>query len=408
MNSDRRPVLGADRGRTGTTRQYRVYLLWAAAALGVSIAVCCAQFASADTSALPPVIDAPLQVSISTAPTVFNTNGARHLAYEVQVTNFSQSAWTLLRLQARDQHGAALLAVDGNGMAGLLWHAGSSMHPEQPPSPVLAAGESLVAFMWIDLDKLSVAPTQLQHTLWIQREGEDTRQVEAPQTPVLQNLREISAPLSGTDWLAVNGPSNTSQHRRGFFVINGTGHVSQRYAIDWVRIRPDATTFRGDEKDNRSYLCFGEEVRAVADGVVAESRDGIPENIPHQKPVVPITLDTVAGNHINLDLGGGVFAMYAHLQPGSLRVKVGDRVRRGQVLALLGNTGNSTEPHLHFQLMSRNSPLGSEGLPYTLPRFTVTKRLAGSFGKDLSITPLPEPEKHDGEMPAQMQLVNLD
>ena len=65
-----------------------------------------------------------------------------------------------------------------------------------------------------------------------------------------------------------------------------------------------------------------------------------------------------------VDLGGGRYAFYAHLQPGSLRVKLGDRVRQGQVVGLVGNSGNSTEPHLHFHLSDGNSPLGSEGVPY--------------------------------------------
>ena len=64
-----------------------------------------------------------------------------------------------------------------------------------------------------------------------------------------------------------------------------------------------------------------------------------------------------------------VFAFYAHLQPKGIRVKVGDKVRRGQVLALLGNSGNSDAPHLHFHVTDGNSPLGAEGLPYVIESF---------------------------------------
>jgi murein DD-endopeptidase MepM/ murein hydrolase activator NlpD len=98
--------------------------------------------------------------------------------------------------------------------------------------------------------------------------------------------------------------------------------------------------------------------------------------------------------------------MYAHLQPGSLRVKVGDAVKRGQVLGLVGNTGNSTEPHLHFQLMDRNSPLGSEGLPYALSNFVVTRRVAGDFEHPTATT-LAAAEMHRGEIPLEMQLVDF-
>ena len=78
---------------------------------------------------------------------------------------------------------------------------------------------------------------------------------------------------------------------------------------------------------------------------------------------------TVGGNLVTLDLGGHRYATYAHLQPGSLRVKKGDRVRRGQVLALVGNTGNSTEPHLHFQITDGPAAFDAEGLPYGFTSF---------------------------------------
>lgn len=78
------------------------------------------------------------------------------------------------------------------------------------------------------------------------------------------------------------------------------------------------------------------------------------------------------------DIGGGHYAFYAHLQPGSLRVRLGERVRRGQVIALLGNSGNSSEAHLHFHVSDANDPLMSEGVPYVFDRYALTG-LAGGF-----------------------------
>lgn len=80
---------------------------------------------------------------------------------------------------------------------------------------------------------------------------------------------------------------------------------------------------------------------------------------------MPITLETVGGNHVIIDIGDGRYAFYAHLKPGSPKARNGERVRRGQV----GNSGNSTEPHLHFHLSDGNSPLGSEGVPYAHESF---------------------------------------
>jgi murein DD-endopeptidase MepM/ murein hydrolase activator NlpD len=71
--------------------------------------------------------------------------------------------------------------------------------------------------------------------------------------------------------------------------------------------------------------------------------------------------------------------MYAHLQPGSLRVKAGQKVKRGDVLGLLGNSGNSTEPHLHFQVMDRPSPLGAEGLPYLIDSYASKDSVKGPW-----------------------------
>jgi len=113
----------------------------------------------------------------------------------------------------------------------------------------------------------------------------------------------------------------------------------------------------------------------VADGIVVVVKDGIPENVPGRTSrAVPITLETVGGNHVIIDIAGGRYAFYAHLKPGSVRVHPGEHVRRGQVIGRVGNSGNSTEPHLHFHLSDGPSPLGSEGLPYAYDSFEIVGR----------------------------------
>ena len=182
-----------------------------------------------------------------------------------------------------------------------------------------------------------------------------------------------------------------------------------------------ARPIKGTGRKNRSYYSYGAEVLAVANGVVVEVKDGIPENTPpaDQKDIDELertlTMETVAGNHVNLDLGGGVYAMYAHLQPGSIRVKLGDKVTPGQVIGLLGNSGNSGEPHLHFQLMDRNSPLNSEGLPYHFPGFKLAARISGdSEGQvteapaHLKVNRLPAPEAHHGDIPLENEVVDFE
>ncbi len=108
-----------------------------------------------------------------------------------------------------------------------------------------------------------------------------------------------------------------------------------------------------------------------------------------------------------MNLGDGVYAFYAHLQPGSIQVKAGDKVRRGQVLGLVGNSGNSTEPHLHFQLSDANSPLGCEGLPYALSTFEVEGRIPSLQGDKLAWTPFATPEQRQAEMPTENVVVRF-
>ena len=101
--------------------------------------------------------------------------------------------------------------------------------------------------------------------------------------------------------------------------------------------------------------------------------DGLPENVPGHgdafRPAVPITMETIGGNSITLDLGDGQYAYYFHLQPKSVRVQVGEHVRRGQLLARVGCSGDAREPHLHFEVTTSANLLAGEGLPYLISHY---------------------------------------
>ena len=203
----------------------------------------------------------------------------------------------------------------------------------------LAGGRSATVFISIAFDRSSHIPDRLLHHVITTDSVAEGAVISTHYT----TLHVLGPPLEGANWVADDGPSNDqdNHHRRGIFVLDGRAVISRRYAIDWEQIK-DSATFSGDSRDVRSYFAYGRPVLAVANGRVVVARDGLPDNVPGQgesfHPAVPITIETVAGNTITLDLNGGQFAYYMHLQPGSLRVKAGDRVRRGQVLARIGST----------------------------------------------------------------------
>lgn len=347
-------------------------------------------------------ITLPLDVTVPIAPTAFKADGKMHLVYELHIVNMSPWNCTLTGIDVLDAKSSRSLAsYSGAGLEDMLARPGISALPKSKIEP----GTNAVVFLWVTVDRKEDVPDAVRHRISVKL-GDYPETVSLETDPLLVRTGPIviTPPLRGDHWLAANGPSNTSGHRRALIPINGRAVISQRFAIDWVKIGDDGETYHGDKLDNKNYYAFGSEALAVADGIVTEVKDGIPLNVPGlTSRAVPINLETIAGNHVILDIGNGNYAMYAHLQPGSIRVKLGERVRRGQVLGLVGNTGNSTEPHLHFQISNASSPLGSEGLPYLFPSFEVE-------GKGWQWKPADAqgaPEKHVMEMPTEDEVVGF-
>ncbi|MGI5481986.1 M23 family metallopeptidase [Streptomyces lavendofoliae] len=186
---------------------------------------------------------------------------------------------------------------------------------------------------------------------------------------------EVDPPVTGT-WSALNSPADKVPS-------HGTHALGQTYAIDIVaesaeRPRPGFAWLWPVARRNGDFPAFGAPLLAVADGTVVRAEDRLRDHLSRNSlPALPYfffveglfrTLGgprRIIGNHVVLDLGDGTYAMYAHLRRGSLRVRVGDRVAAGQPLASCGNSGNSTEPHLHFQLMDGPDPRTAQGVPFT-------------------------------------------
>lgn len=353
----------------------------------------------------------PVEVRIPFAPVPAEINGQTVLAYELQITNLFSKEISLNRIDVLGDGPQPIASYRDNGLIQSIRQYGA---PSQPADTrKIPAGFRAVVYMWVAVDKPQAAPRSLGHKLSFSVPVSDGR-IEDRRLEIggLEISRAkswlISPPFGDGTWIAGNGPSNTSIHRRASVLAGGQTDMPERFAIDWMKL-VDGKLWHDDPKINANYYCYGTEVLAVADGVVASVKDGIPENVPLSPTrAVPITLDTIGGNYVTVALGNGAYAFYAHLQPGSLRVKPGDRVRRGQVLGLLGNSGNSDAPHLHFHISDGNS-LGSEGLPYVFDAFEVqgTVDVETAFKDGWTPPAGTKPQKRVHEIPVENAAVRF-
>lgn len=234
----------------------------------------------------------------------------------------------------------------------------------------LAPGEALV-FGHRSLLLQDPSASQLVVRATLQRGDQPAVTAETRIELVHGPARTAGFPLRGR-WFVAAGASWHTHHR---------WVVAEEFALDLGRFGEGGTTHRGDGTRVEDYFAWNADVVAVADGEVVAIVDRFEDVAPlpqlpgesgevylgrvlaAQAALLSRGFEAIAGNLVVLDHGQGIFSHYAHLRAGSVTVKVGQRVQRGQVLARLGNSGNTTEPHLHFQLSDGPDPLHVSGLP---------------------------------------------
>jgi hypothetical protein len=191
---------------------------------------------------------------------------------------------------------------------------------------------------------------------------------------------QVASPVRGR-WIPVNSPA-------GKVPSHGTHAYGQTYAIDLVHEPEDGVPWKAVHRRPlarrpEEFAAFGRPVLAPADGVVVRTHQRERDHWSRNSWPALLYLfvegmlrevtgpSRILGNHVVLDLGDGVYAVLAHLRRGSVRVRKGQRVKAGERLAECGNSGNSSEPHLHFQLMEHPRVLFAAGLPFEFDRFEV-------------------------------------
>jgi hypothetical protein len=250
-----------------------------------------------------------------------------------------------------------------------------------PRNRLLPPGRTAIIRMEVQLPLGASVPAAVRHRIafesdptiqMIQDDGSLSPELVAfSESMPIDRARPIAIgpPLLGGPWYCNNGI--------GAFTSHDWIGASERTARMYVPARFGCDLFKaGAASDINSY---GADVIAVADGRVVKAQDDVPENVRHDGGgyvmPVPLTNKTIPGNWIVLEIGKDRYAYYAHLKLGSLRVKVGDRVRRGQLLAKVGNSGNATGPHLHFHVCNGAGQSTCDPVPYVFTSYSLSGHL---------------------------------
>lgn len=293
--------------------------------------------------------------------------GSVRLFYEMLITNFSKDRYVLNSIETKA--GDAKSRFEGSPLAVMISYVGISEPPIKPADRAIEAGRSVIIFSMLDLGR-DHAPSKIEHVLHVlDDQGGVHDVIPAPLMVSNESPIIVEPPLRGT-WIAGDSVNNRpdAAHRRAILIENGRAWLAQRFAIDWVQyqaIDGAGATWKGPEDRNESYFCYGQPIYSVAAGKVVDMADGLPENVPHSgKYSITIGADNAAGNHVVIEIAPHRYVLYAHMRPGTVRVKTGDEVATGEILGLVGNTGSSTEPHLHMHIDDQPSFLAGNGVPY--------------------------------------------
>jgi hypothetical protein len=356
----------------------------------------------------------PLLLAVQDAPIPFmGSDGQTHLVYELRMTNYSSAEIAVEKVEVISGD-ATLQTLDTAAVAGRLQPAG-----QRDSAGTLAKGTLALFFLDVTLASGAKVPADLTHRVSLRVSAAPPGNQEFVETGGAtavdrQPVASIGPPLRGTHYISADSCCDATRHTRAALPVNGRVWVAQRYAVDWEQTDAAGRIYVGPREKLESYAIFGQPVLAVADAVVVLVIDGEPEQTPGNYPT-NIALDKADGNAVILDLGAHRYALYAHMQPGSIKVRSGEKVHLGQVIGLVGDTGNSIVPHLHFQVTDGPSSLSSNGLPYEITEFQVTGKTAGtkafdeaeSNGTPLPVTPVAPPRAVKQAMPLDQLIISF-
>jgi murein DD-endopeptidase len=316
------------------------------------------------------------EMRVPVAPRFTTIAGVRTLVHELHLSSFTSAELVVRRIDLLGARGDTIASFDAAALEGMMVRPGVALADAGDERRTVRPGTRAVVYFWVPL-RAGLAPSAVRHVVTydevrVTARAErsvigDAVAVAAERTVVLD------APLNGGPWIAIYDPMMLGGHRTAFYAFGGRARIPGRFAVDFVKVDESGARVRAGGTRISDTFGYGEELLAVAEGVVVDVRDDTPEDsllaVASARRFAPAA---ASGNHIVLDVGDGRFVFYEHLKHGSVRVRKGDRVRRGQVIGQLGNSGSSSSgPHLHFHVADGSGTLEAEGVPFVFRAFDV-------------------------------------
>lgn len=349
-----------------------------------------------------------LDIRVQHMPDIVVIAGAPTVYYEIHVTNAANDSIELKSIEVFDTADSRIVfSIDNANLENRCSRIGDAPDGR---AQVLAPGASSLIYIEGILRE-DKAVIQLRHRIWFELLQRGSRRLLFAEGGIIKPSRKsqliLGQPVGKGIWAAVYDPAWERGHRRVMYTVDGKNYIPGRFAIDFIRMDNEGKYSNGDDNVVKNWYGYGNDVLAVADGVVASTRDDFSESATlAEHPKYPA--DKATGNYVSLRIGDSLLAFYEHLKPKSIKVKPGQRVKKGDVIASLGFTGQTTGPHLHFHIANLNSPLGAEGIPFVFEHFTNVGSYAdfGKFGK-APWTPAGNTIKVDEERPAPNSVVTF-
>ena len=317
----------------------------------------------------------PLETNVSFLSNLINANNKNYLAYELNIFNNFKTSITLKKVEIFDLSSTEVPITTFDSIY-LNKNLERPKLRDDNDLKIISANQFGVLNLNLEFKDVKNIPRKIFHKLHFNINKSDEESIAySIETTILDipNKTKLTLGLPFNKkgkWLY-----EAEGHKNSRFFSNGKVIYPQRFALDWIFVNDDGKFAKNNIKQNKNWYSYGLEIVSVADGVVVDIKDNMIENEPlSEEMAVRITSKTISGNYVIIDIGNDLYALYGHLIPNSLKVNIGDKIKKGQIIGLLGNSGNSDLPHLHFHIESKsNVPMGGEGIPYHLKEFIQLK-----------------------------------